>query len=196
MSTRVIRLRRGRTRSLSVLSFVLGAAGLMAEGSAWAQTVNLCDSGPRTARNGGWILDVTHDGRAAASTVNNLKQLALGVHHVGTAGDGLPLVTGVVHIDDGLSNTLMVGESHQVTLSCADADADGVVGLASLTFFLRDVSNGDLVPVSITPDDGELDERGEEAVTIVVGRVTVAATGRYWVFGTELPGGSRSARTR
>lgn len=47
-----------------------------------------------------------------------------------------------------------------------------MAGLTLLQFVMRDVRSGDLVPVSVIPARGEIDESGEELVIIVGGDTT------------------------
>ena len=169
----------------AAISCTLVLASVLTAAAARAQTVNACDSqGPR---RGGWILDVTY--RSQGPAVNNLKQLTLAAHYLPSQGhEALVFLLGGVPLHDGTSSTFLVAEKH-VRPSCGDVDGDGLGGIISLQFVLRDVRTGELVTGLIVPNDGELDDDGEEPVTIVIGDVTVTGTAhsRFFVFGTELP---------
>lgn len=102
------------------------------------------------------------------------------------SSDGTARVHGVRLIPDGTtSGTVLVAENEPATATCADLDLDGVAGLTSLEFNVRDVSTGEVLPVSLTPVDGELDESGEKELTLVVGNDSRTGTWQVqWVFGT------------
>ena len=169
----------------AVIGCTVVLASVLTAAAARAQTVDACDSqGPR---RGGWILDVTYRSHGAA--VNNIKQLTLVAHYLPSQGnEALVFFLGGVPVADGTSNTFLAAEKH-VRPSCADLDGDGLAGIVSVQFVLRDVRTGELVTGLIVPNDGELDDNGEESVTIVIGDVTVTGTthSRFFVFGTELP---------
>ena len=166
------------------------ASALVAPGAALAQSPSACDAQRPALGPGGWALDVSHHQRNAPNPpVNNLKQMSIGAHFIPLEGDqALVFFLGGVHVQDGTSNTFMIGERFP-TLSCADADGDGRIGIVLLQFTLRDVRTGELVAGVVVPNDGELDDDGTEDVTVVIGRLTVTAEARtrFWVFGTELP---------
>lgn len=86
--------------------------------------------------------------------------------------DGHARSHGSTQIKDGASNTVLLAEAIPTTASCADTDEDGVAGLTLLQFVMRDVRSGELVPVSVIPNRGEIEESGEELVTIVIGAET------------------------
>src|SRR5262245_18643284 len=86
--------------------------------------------------------------------------------------DGVAQARGAAVIKDGLSNTVLIAEKHPTTASCADTNGNGVAGLTSLQFVMRDVHSGELVPVSIIPASGEIDKSGEDEVIIVTGDTT------------------------
>src|SRR5262245_19208816 len=85
---------------------------------------------------------------------------------------GLARTHGVARISDGSSNTVLIAEAGPTTASCADTNDNGVAGLTSLQFVMRDVHSGELVPVSIIPASGEIDKSGEDEVIIVIGDTT------------------------
>jgi hypothetical protein len=169
----------------AVIGCTVVLASVLTAAAARAQTVDACDSqGPR---RGGWILDVTY--RSHGVAVNNIKQMTLVAHSLpGQGHEALVFLLGGVPITDGASNTFLAAEKH-VRPSCVDVDGDGFAGIVSLQFVLRDVRTGELVTGLIVPNDGELDDNGEEQVTIVIGDVTVTGTAqsRFFVVGTELP---------
>ena len=169
----------------AVIGCTLVLASVLAPAAAWAQTVNACEAeGPR---RGNWILDVTYRSHHAAGT--DIKQLTLIAHDVpGEGHQGLVFLLGGVPVADGASSTFLVVEKH-VRPSCGDTDGDGRAGIVALPFFLRDVRTGELVPGVIVPNDGELDDDGQEPVTIVIGDFTVTGTAdtRFFVFGPERP---------
>src|SRR5262245_19097184 len=82
---------------------------------------------------------------------------------------GLGRTHGVARLSDGSSNTILIAEAVPTTASCADTNENGVAGLTSLQFVMRDVHSGELVPVSIIPTSGEIDESGLDEVIIVIG---------------------------
>jgi hypothetical protein len=82
----------------------------------------------------------------------------------------VPVVHGSIH--DGTSNTVLVAERYSSSASCADVDNDGIAGLTSLQLVMRNVRTHELLPVSIVPTDGEIDDRDVEDVTIVIGNMT------------------------
>lgn len=83
---------------------------------------------------------------------------------------------GVAHIRDGSSNTVLFAEGDAV-LSCADINLNGVAGVTQLLLTMRDVRTGDVVPLIIVPDDGEMDGDLDQ-VTIVIGNRTFVETVR------------------
>ena len=172
-----------------VIGYTLVLASILAPAAAWAQTVDACEPQATSIRRGGWILDVTYRSQGAA--VNNIRQLTLVAHDVpGEGHEGLVFLLGGVPLADGASSTFLVAEKH-VRPSCGDPDGDGRAGIVALQFLLRDVRTGELVAGLIVPNDGELDDDGQEPVTIVIGDVTVTGTAdtRFFVFGPDPPDG-------
>ena len=163
-------------------------ASILVPASGRAQTTSACEPQTSLAR-GGWILNVSY--RPQGVPVNNLRQLGIGMHYVPGLGDqALVFLLGGIPISDGTSSTVLVSEAPP-TLSCSDEDGDGRIGLVRLQFLVRDVRTGELAVGVIVPNDGELDDDGEEEVTIVIGDRTFVGDVRahFYVFGTELPPG-------
>jgi hypothetical protein len=103
--------------------------------------------------------------------------------------DGRAHTHGTVQIKDGTSNTVLIAEGIPTAASCDDIDGDGVAGFTHLQFVMRDVRSSDLVPVSVIPASGEIDESGEEPVIMVIGDTTFAERVRshVWGFPTRPP---------
>ena len=101
------------------------------------------------------------------------------------SSDGTARVHGVRLIPDGTpSGTVLVAENEPATATCADEDGDGVAGLTSLQFNVQDVRTGEVLPVSLTPVDGEVDESGDKELTLVIGNDSRTGTWEVqWVFG-------------
>ncbi len=76
---------------------------------------------------------------------------------------------GVLQIRDGTSNTVLIAEKSPANASCADTDGDGVAGVTSLQFSVRDVHTGQLLPISIAPVAGDVDDRTRHEATVIVG---------------------------
>lgn len=101
--------------------------------------------------------------------------------------DGLARTQGAARIRDGSSNTVLIAEAIPTTASCADTDDNGVAGFTSLQFAMRHVPSGELVPVSVIPASGEIDESGEDLLIIVIGDTTFVekVKSRVWGFPTR-----------
>ena len=101
------------------------------------------------------------------------------------SGDGTARVHGVRLIPDGTpSGTVLVAENEPATATCQDVDGDGTAGLTSLQFNVQDVRTGEVLPVSLTPADGDLDESGERELILIVGNDSRIGTWAVrWVFG-------------
>jgi hypothetical protein len=157
-------------------------------------TAAVCEPGTPSVGRGGWVLDVTHRSHGAPSrSANNLKQIALAVHVIALEGhETLVFFLGGVPVKDGTSNTVLLAEGVP-SLSCGDADGDGRVGVVSVEFLLRDIRTGDLIPGFFVPNDGELDDNGQEEVTVVIGDFTLtgSARTRFWSFAVEPLGMNR-----
>ena len=162
-----------RTDRIGWLVAVFVILSVVAPVAARAQTVSACDSGRPDVRRGGWLLDVSYRTQGRIQSANNLKQISIGFHNIARQGQQtLVFFLGGVPIQDGASSTLLLAESLQ-TVSCADTDGDGRIGIVLLQFLLRDVRTDELVPGFIIPIDGELDDDGTEEVMIVIGQTTV-----------------------
>ena len=85
---------------------------------------------------------------------------------------GVAETDGVARIRDGTSNTVLVAEAVPTAATCADADGNGRGGVTMLHFAMRDARTGQSVPVSIIPNDGDVDDDGRHATTIGVGPKT------------------------
>ena len=178
-----------RTDRIGWLVAVVVILSVVAPAAARAQAASACDSGRPAIRRGGWLLDVSHRTHGPGQSANNLKQIGLGMHFIPLEGDqALVFFLGGIHIQDGTSNTILLAERVE-TVSCGDTDGDGRIGIVLVQFLLRDIRTDDLVLGFVIPTDGELDDDGTEAVTIVIGRFTAVGEVRskFWVFGTELP---------
>ena len=167
------------TSSISLLASSALVATIMSTSPDAARAQGCADSPP--VRRGNWIVDVAY--RSEASAAHGLDYVITRVEHTAGAAGDVTLVTGGAAVTDGTSNTIFFAEKIPATLSCDDVNRDGLAGISALQFSLRDSRSGAVVPVAIIPRDGELDRAGDEAVTVVIGGLSVTTSVRVseWI---------------
>jgi hypothetical protein len=147
---------------------VIGFLILLPRG-AGAQELTICDPESALRRRTHLTIssfDVDRPGQSDSESrpIGMHLQLVVSIESGGFASAG-----GAAQIHDGTSSTFLVTEkSHGPSLSCGDADQDGIAGLTSTQFTMQNVRTGATVLITILPADGEIDESGVELVTLVI----------------------------
>jgi hypothetical protein len=103
--------------------------------------------------------------------------------HVNLDSFGNAQAHGTVHIPEGTAPQVLIAQPQGTRASCADTDGDGIAGLTSLELLVRNVRSGELVPVVVVPDRGEIDEPGWHAITVRISNRVIAGRARV-----SLPG--------
>ena len=95
-------------------------------------------------------------------------------------GDGSAQVHGVAHRRGAGANAILIADSSPAQATCADTDGDGDSGITSLQFDTRDPRSERLVPVSVVPVDGDIDDQTRHFVVIVIGTTTVLGWASFY----------------
>jgi hypothetical protein len=167
-------------RAIPVLVLVMVMACL--RGTARGQELSLCGSESRTAPAERSKLLILLYPRQPSGVGGHLQ--------VSLELSATAKTHGVVHITDGTSNTIMFGEVMVGAVECGDINGNGVAGVMSLLFAVRDVHTRQTTFVRLVAEDGEIDENGAENLILVIGdSIRVAQSSVYVLTRDPRPSG-------
>lgn len=83
--------------------------------------------------------------------------------------DGGVEARGTIHTRDDAGITVLIADRAGTTAACADIDRDGNAGITFLQVVGHDPRSGAQTVVTFVPSTGEIGERGDHDVRIVLG---------------------------